>query len=98
MSDTTTVSALLFQHTAARRRLPLHSFTKSLVLGFQHTAARRRLRDSNAVLKIGVVVSTHSRPKAAAIILTKKPVEKVVSTHSRPKAAATNGLAMGLWV
>ena len=33
-------------------------------------------------------VSTHSRPKAAALVFGNAYLEKVVSTHSRPKAAA----------
>ena len=33
-------------------------------------------------------VSTHSRPKAAAVAVVDAGVEKLVSTHSRPKAAA----------
>ena len=56
----------LFQHTAARRRLPeIALFVKDNRL-FQHTAARRRLPKE----RLGGVcvenVSTHSRPKAAA--------------------------------
>ena len=35
------------------------------------------------------VVSTHSRPKAAAITLCNLYQSQIVSTHSRPKAAAT---------
>ena len=55
----------MFQHTAARRRLDL---TTSLIFWtreFQHTAARRRL-DARKVERIKLLlVSTHSRPKAA---------------------------------
>ena len=35
-------------------------------------------------------VSTHSRPKAAALHVKCKSGDKVVSTHSRPKAAAND--------
>ena len=56
---------------------------------FQHTAARRRLQ----AFKIGVIpltiVSTHSRPKAAATWNCPFCVDVDVSTHSRPKAAAS---------
>ena len=48
---------------------------------------------------IFVVVSTHSRPKAAAKILTAMAEDRLVSTHSRPKAAAPNArlyVALGL--
>ena len=38
-----------------------------MVQKFQHTAARRRLQYKNAINGLPVAVSTHSRPKAAAI-------------------------------
>ncbi len=55
-----------FQHTAARRRLPilcLIALTKAL---FQHTAARRRLLSSVISSLRLITVSTHSRAEAAA--------------------------------
>ena len=60
----------MFQHTAARRRLLYllhwhHSMTR-----FQHTAARRRLPRLHMPGAAGVIVSTHSRPKAAARYLS----------------------------
>ena len=58
----------MFQHTAARRRLP--------IFGFQNHKQ--------------VIVSTHSRPKAAAAASAKVSAKSRVSTHSRPKAAAVN--------
>ena len=36
-----------------------------------------------------VDVSTHSRPKAAAFVMTAAAAPCPVSTHSRPKAAAS---------
>ena len=41
------------------------------------------------------LVSTHSRPKAAAPVLHNGEIPANVSTHSRPKAAATLHLAWG---
>ena len=56
----------MFQHTAARRRLPGAGSEPHLASWFQHTAARRRLRP-RVLGGIGHgLVSTHSRPKAAA--------------------------------
>ena len=54
---------------------------------FQHTAARRRLVTDKAFIEAYLLVSTHSRPKAAG--RSKKDAEEglSVSTHSRPKAA-----------
>ena len=55
---------------------------------FQHTAARRRLRLQFLPKFLPLVVSTHSRPKAAANQTIKFTETLNVSTHSRPKAAA----------
>ena len=63
------ISVFLFQHTAARRRLPglnpLHCHHRK----FQHTAARRRLLAHDKSPWLASSVSTHSRPKAAALLL-----------------------------
>ena len=81
---------LKFQHTAARRRL-LGSHKDSRWAGkFQHTAARRRLHNALSFQWLSVLVSTHSRPKAAANkIVAPLSYMGSVSTHSRPKAAAS---------
>ena len=78
----------MFQHTAARRRL--HGINGAYTNGalFQHTAARRRLRFANRLSISSAIVSTHSRPKAAALRATVLSILREVSTHSRPKAAA----------
>ena len=55
-----------FQHTAARRRLHTSQRPGSWRYVFQHTAARRRLLGFSDKPERWVVVSTHSRPKAAA--------------------------------
>ena len=55
---------------------------------FQHTAARRRLLVINVGSFGKYIVSTHSRPKAAAGLISLKEKFNAVSTHSRPKAAA----------
>ena len=57
----------LFQHTAARRRLPSYVSKAKKDEGFQHTAARRRLLSMFDVAHTASLVSTHSRPKAAAL-------------------------------
>ena len=63
----TVLSAIAsFQHTAARRRLHAVHLTVPPHGQFQHTAARRRLQLQIVDLKDLIVVSTHSRPKAAA--------------------------------
>ena len=54
---------------------------------FQHTAARRRLGELGAVRQDPAHVSTHSRPKAAGLVLQHRRPSERVSTHSRPKAA-----------
>ena len=54
---------------------------------FQHTAARRRLVGIIAKIILKLVVSTHSRPKAAGSSCMHQKYCRHVSTHSRPKAA-----------
>ena len=71
----------------ASRRLAVSESYAHLVMMFQHTAARRRLgavKESELVL---TSVSTHSRPKAAGLLIYHTFVRERVSTHSRPKAA-----------
>ena len=63
---------ILFQHTAARRRLLGKFEIFSILLLFQHTAARRRLLNQDCDGKICHTVSTHSRAEAAAIGFEKK--------------------------
>ena len=57
----------VFQHTAARRRLASSTPTMVQAMMFQHTAARRRLDHIFSSAFKQVLVSTHSRPKAAGI-------------------------------
>ena len=55
--------------------------------GFQHTAARRRLGCNLFDRQQLLLVSTHSRPKAAGFFPHVIGLLGMVSTHSRPKAA-----------
>ena len=57
-----------FQHTAARRRLGFFCLDFFFDHSFQHTAARRRLEVKLFKSHSVVMVSTHSRPKAAGSI------------------------------
>ena len=57
---------------------------------FQHTAARRRLDKKRACLTRPILVSTHSRPKAAGFAVCRFELFFFVSTHSRPKAAGSS--------
>ena len=59
------VQKCLFQHTAARRRLEITKAVKATNGMFQHTAARRRLAPCTIRFNRSLIVSTHSRPKAA---------------------------------
>ena len=56
-----------FQLTAARRRLDAHPPPHGNPPAFQLTAARRRLGNIIACFHAVVIVSTHSRPKAAGV-------------------------------
>ena len=62
----------------------------SCVVLFQHTAARRRLAKISVTRLHLARVSTHSRPKAAGVLVCQVIFDKLVSTHSRPKAAGLN--------
>ena len=55
-----------FQHSAARRRLQLLLGKVKTADLFQHSAARRRLRHDAQPVRVLLLVSTLSRPKAAA--------------------------------
>ena len=60
---------VMFQHTAARRRLEMRLIGLLFEKRFQHTAARRRLDESYEDAFNSAIVSTHSRPKAAGFLL-----------------------------
>ena len=77
-----------FQLTAARRRLQPEDAKAMIADLFQLTAARRRLPQAQSLRVSSLMVSTHSRPKAAALALDGLGCPREVSTHSRPKAAA----------
>ena len=64
--------AILFQHTAARRRLDRRRRHRGGSIRFQHTAARRRLVGRFRCLSLLILVSTHSRPKAAGCGFTRR--------------------------
>ena len=117
LDDNQSTEPIKFQHTAARRRLPFTNLLDTRKFAFQHTAARRRLlilpsyltprRRFNTQPPEGgcvvpgvaiayALVSTHSRPKAAATDLAERAETKAVSTHSRPKAAALNQICPAL--
>ena len=58
-----------------------------IISKFQHTAARRRLAADPIKIAASLMVSTHSRPKAAGSETMPTAERVCVSTHSRPKAA-----------
>ena len=80
-------NSLMFQHTAARRRLVSPTNGRTGGRKFQHTAARRRLEWAPTGAILVIDVSTHSRPKAAGYEQKNQHYRALVSTHSRPKAA-----------
>ena len=73
----------VFQHTAARRRLHRCSFRFLQDQKFQHTAARRRLLHCKFFFISFNIVSTHSRPKAAAF-KNKNFILNVLSFNTQP--------------
>ena len=80
------VSKLLFQHSAARRRLL--PAVETVIAGKSfNTQPPEGGWVVSAVAAAAVVVSTLSRPKAAGFALMSVATSSSVSTLSRPKAA-----------
>ena len=105
----------MFQHTAARRRLPFfvtsgihrlgvstHSRPKAAaataiereakVLRFQHTAARRRLHNPRRDIDNPCLFQHTAARRRLHVCAIEIHLPSMVSTHSRPKAAAPRGL------
>ena len=81
------IEELMFQHTAARRRLarPNRQIpTENTVSTHSRPKAAGMMSDD---YQGGLWVSTHSRPKAAGFSVVFIGFPYRVSTHSRPKAA-----------
>ena len=88
MSASAARPTTMFQHTAARRRLP-GQWDQTHFWGTVSTHSRPKAAAYLLCVKPGhAQVSTHSRPKAAAPGLADVGAVLPVSTHSRPKAAA----------
>ena len=79
--------ATSFQHTAARRRLPYPAAPPRAIRCFNTQPPEGGCLGCGQV-GARTVVSTHSRPKAAAPPARYRQPARLVSTHSRPKAAA----------
>ena len=82
------VVVVLFQHTAARRRLTSHHRIGGGNVGFQHTAARRRLNTAAAVPCQAFLQFQHTAARRRLKTIRFGHITRIaVSTHSRPKAA-----------
>ena len=82
-----------FQHTATRRWLRCINKLFTAWIMFQHTAARRRLPKNSLSTDAIIVVSTHSRPKAAAPTYLVPALSVMVFQHT----AARRRLLLVLW-
>ena len=89
----------MFQHTAARRRLPSAnlcslSWRRVSTHSRAEAAARTIIFDIHAM-----IVSTHSRAEAAAAYSIRSFYDNQVSTHSRAEAAALleNTTFLNMW-
>ena len=83
--------AIMFQHTAARRRLGIYRLFCKHLKQFQHTAARRRLVLPS--LKLNIIIAAFQHTAARRRLESDLEFEGYkwdVSTHSRPKAAGTS--------
>ena len=80
-----------FQHTAARRRLvQADGVFEPLGICFNTQPPEGGWAEQNYPSAFECEVSTHSRPKAAGLIIGEFALGVVVSTHSRPKAAGSS--------
>ena len=78
----------VFQHTAARRRLPLDSSIPPVLSRVSTHSRAEAAANSRFILQARKTVSTHSRAEAAARSSGKVIHSRTVSTHSRAEAAA----------
>ena len=78
---------LMFQHTAARRRLTVQDGGLVVVIEVSTHSRAKAAEPNNHVFKSTHRVSTHSRAKAAEIMKQVYSWDNIVSTHSRAKAA-----------
>ena len=95
-----TLSLYWFQLTAARRRLPNFEGGDKHLDVFQLTAARRRLRRAGDGAAHHFLVSTHSRPKAAALRRLRPPPRSSRFNSQPPEGGCVRWrlpLKMALW-
>ena len=60
---------VLFQHTAARRRLAFHNFSPDLAIEVSTHSRPKAAGKNTKRSSFRAIVSTHSRPKAAGQLL-----------------------------
>ena len=82
-----TLTTVMFQHTAARRRLVINGFAQCCDTAFQHTAARRRLALEIIHLNSCFRSFNTQPPEGGWSHAPSRLKMMLVSTHSRPKAA-----------
>ena len=80
---------IMFQHTAARRRLPGEFIGKIREIGVSTHSRAEAAADGLGISQTKAIVSTHSRAEAAASKRDTQSRCSLVSTHSRAEAAAT---------
>ena len=79
---------IMFQHTAARRRLPGEFIGKIREIGVSTHSRAEAAADGLGISQTKAIVSTHSRAEAAATNPPTRYPNHNVSTHSRAEAAA----------
>ena len=84
-----TVDPLWFQHTAARRRLPLAARDVCVVVDVSTHSRPKAAAQRPDVCPRGRVGFNTQPPEGGCYIERERPIAQDVSTHSRPKAAAT---------
>ena len=87
ISPACTSPSVVFQLTAARRRLGIRPATSRPCRCFNSQPPEGGWPAQMPEVFFQIIVSTHSRPKAAGKALREHNRHGIVSTHSRPKAA-----------
>ena len=87
ISPACTSPSVVFQLTAARRRLGIRPATSRPCRCFNSQPPEGGWPAQMPEVFFQIIVSTHSRPKAAGKALREHNRHGLVSTHSRPKAA-----------
>ena len=92
MTNVVSIRSFMFQHTAARRRLPIIFAIRSLIVAVSTHSRAEAAAFSRFRQAFKTTVSTHSRAEAAAKVLNwKKLIDMFQHTAARRRLLLFNG-------